>query len=118
MNRRGAADRVDQNHLDCVQALLRCGYSVQSIAGVGNGCPDLIIGAEGLNLLLEIKNGDNPPSRKALTAAEALFKKNWKGQVAVVDNPAGAIAAVELVLVRAGKGSTQVAEPAPAFDWE
>ena len=52
------AAHVDANQPAIVQALLEAGYTVQSLAGVGCGCPDLVVGARRLNVLLEVKNPD------------------------------------------------------------
>lgn len=38
--------RVDANHSQIVKALRQCGVSVLSLAPVGHGCPDLLIGIE------------------------------------------------------------------------
>jgi hypothetical protein len=60
------------------------GASVQSLADVGEGCPDLLVGFRGLNLVMEIKDGMKPPSKQKLTELEELWHKTWSGQVDVV----------------------------------
>ena len=60
------------------------GWSVQHLHTVGKGCPDLLVGKRGLNLLLEIKDGDQPPSKQRLTDDEQYWHDIWRGQVAVV----------------------------------
>jgi len=75
----------DGNHKQLVDQLLGVGYSVLDTADLGHGAPDLVIGANGLNLLLEIKNPDQPPSKRKLTPGEQDFRSNWRGQYDVVE---------------------------------
>lgn len=78
--------RVDHNHKSIVEGLRAVGASVQSIASVGRGCPDLLVGFRGFNLVLEVKDGDKSPSRRKLTPAEEDWRLRWRGQVATVEN--------------------------------
>ena len=66
-SRRPKIHRIDDNQEGIVAALREAGATVQSTAAVGSGCPDLIVGYEGRNFLLEVKDGEKPPSRRALT---------------------------------------------------
>ena len=51
------AAKVDANHGEIVEALLSVsGVKVHSLAGIGGGCPYLLIGARGLSFLAEVKN--------------------------------------------------------------
>jgi len=79
MNRRGHAGRVDANHVEIVKALRAIGYSVQSLASVGGGTPDLLVGHRGKNVLIEIKAS---PKHK-LTDDEIAWHARWAGKVAV-----------------------------------
>ena len=76
--------RVDGNHAAIVAALRRAGCSVQSLAMIGDGAPDLLIGIAGANYLVEVKDGGKPPSKRRLTPDEATWHGAWCGQVAVV----------------------------------
>lgn len=102
MNRRGHAGRTDANHTDIVKALLNAGCSVQSLATVGLGCPDLVVGFAGLNILIEAKNGANPPSERKLNDAEKTWHKRWKGQVTTVYSPEQAVDAVKRAIMSLG----------------
>lgn len=67
------------------------GASVLSLAAVGDGCPDLVIGYNHprygrINLLSEIKDGDKPPSERKLTDDQARFHREWRGQACVVES--------------------------------
>jgi hypothetical protein len=90
MTRRAA--KVDGNHGEIVKVLRQCGASVQSLAQVGDGCPDILVGFRGQNLLLEIKDGSRPPSARKLTVDQVPWHAQWRGSVAVVHSVESAIA--------------------------
>lgn len=92
MSRRAA--RVDANHAEVVKALRKAGCSVASLASVGAGIPDLVVGIRGVNLLLEIKDGSKPPSARQLTDDEKAFMTAWRGQYAVVESAEQAVGVV------------------------
>ena len=60
------AAKIDANHEQVVTALRAAGATVQSLAGVGKGVPDLLVGYQGQTLLMEVKDGFKPPSKRAL----------------------------------------------------
>ena len=68
--------------------------SVFDTAAVGKGFPDLVVGWRGLNFLVEIKDGDKPPSARKLTVDEQAFHDAWGGEVIVADNPEDAVVQV------------------------
>lgn len=88
------AAKIDANHLEIVAALRKIGATVKSLAVVGQGCPDLAVGFQGFNWLLEIKDAKKPPSARKLTEDEERFHREWRGQVAVVTSVEEAIAVV------------------------
>ena len=80
MTRKPSTHRVDLNHAAIVKGLREAGYSVQSLSSVGGGCPDILVGADGMsNILLEIKS-----EQGQLTKAQEAWLWAWKGQAAVV----------------------------------
>jgi hypothetical protein len=85
------AAKVDRNHAEIVDALRRVGCSVQSLATIGAGVPDLLVGYRGFNWLIEVKDGKLPPSKKSLTDDEAGWHNQWQGQVAVAYSAEDAI---------------------------
>lgn len=91
--RRAAA--VDGNQLEIMQALQDRGYSVQSLAAVGLGVPDLAVGRAGRNWFLEVKDPTKPKGDRQLTPAQKKWHTLWRGQVAVVETVADALKAVE-----------------------
>ena len=86
--------RVDANQKAVVAALRAAGATVQHLHSVGQGCPDILVGYRGRNYLLEIKDGDKPPNKRRLTRDEGRWHRRWRGQVAVVESVAEALAAI------------------------
>lgn len=93
MARRAA--RVDTNQAAIVKALRDCGAMVQSLAAVGVGCPDALVGYHGKTLLLEIKDGERFPSQRKLTSDQIDWHARWNGgPLVVVNNEAEALKAI------------------------
>ena len=82
--------KIDRNHNEIVNALRGIGASVTSLAGVGNGVPDIIVGYNYQNYLMEIK-GQNG----VLTPAQIIWHENWKGTVYVVRTAEEAISILQ-----------------------
>ena len=90
------AAKVDRNHGDVVQALRSAGCSVQSLATVGRGCPDLLVGYAGMWLLFEVKDGSKPPSARKLTPdQEEWIKASRGGPVWLITSIPDALDALE-----------------------
>jgi Holliday junction resolvase len=80
------AARIDANHEQVVSALRAAGASVQSLAGVGKGVPDLLVGFQGKTLLMEIKDGRKTPSERRLSEDQVRWHGAWRGgPLAIVD---------------------------------
>jgi hypothetical protein len=81
------AAKVDGNHPEIVEGLRAMGLYVQSLAAVGDGCPDLLIGAgEHRNVLLEVK-----VPGKQLNAIQKVWHRDYTGTAHVVWSLADAI---------------------------
>ena len=78
--------RTDDNQTQIVTDLTDYGYTVLSIASVGNGAPDIVVGCRltRRNWLFEIKDPEKPPSKRKLTPHEEKFHAEWKGQVDII----------------------------------
>lgn len=87
--------RIDGNQASIVAALRARGWTVQSLAAVGKGVPDLLVGAHGCNVLLEVKAG-----AAKLRAVQEAWHRDWRGQAAVVRTADEAIATVLAVVER------------------
>lgn len=89
------AARIDANHVQIVSALRAAGASVQSLAAVGDGVPDILAGYRGQTYLIECKDGKKPPSARELTKDQIEWHVNWRGGACVVVNSADeALAAI------------------------
>jgi Holliday junction resolvase len=73
------AAKVDANQAEIVEALRKRGASVQSLAAVGKGVPDLLVGYAGHTFLLEVKGANGK-----LTDDQKIWHAGWNGQVAIV----------------------------------
>lgn len=78
------AAKVDANQAEIVADLRKAGCSVESLAAVGKGVPDLLVGHGSRNYLLEVKDGSKPPSARKLTDAQVEWHKVWRGSVYTV----------------------------------
>ena len=91
------AARTDQNHDEIVQALRKAGATVQSLAAVGAGVPDLLVGFRKQTFLVEVKNGQASPSERKLTPAQVIWHHNWNGgPLAVVGSVEDALKLLKL----------------------
>ena len=73
------AAKVDGNHHEIVDEFRRLGCSVVSLAAVGGGVPDLLVGYGGRNFLVEVKL---PKGKVSELQKEWYY--NWKGYATVV----------------------------------
>lgn len=92
------AAKTDANQIQVVSALRAAGASVQSLAAVGKGVPDLLVGYKGTTLLMEVKDGRKPPSAQKLTEDQLKWHGAWKGgSLAVVDGPEAALRMIKVI---------------------
>ena len=70
--------RRDANERRVIEALRACGAYVKQINDAG--AFDLLVYYRGHTLLLEVKDGDKPPSARALTPGEQKFHAEWPGK--------------------------------------
>ena len=80
------AAKVDANQDAIVSALRAAGASVQSLAAVGKGCPDILCSVRGAMYLLEIKTGKAKPNE-----LQQKWHINWNAPVSVVYGPEDAL---------------------------
>lgn len=83
------AAKIDENHNEIVEALRLAGCSVLSLAAIGKGVPDILVGRLGEQYLLEIKT-----AKGKLTPDQIIFIDKWRGEVHVVRTPEEALIAV------------------------
>lgn len=70
--------RKDANHASIGDGLRRLQYSVLDLAQYGMSV-DYAIGWPGGAALLEVKDGDKPPSARKLTEKEQKLRDSWEG---------------------------------------
>lgn len=78
----------DANQAAIVARLEQVGATVMDLHGVGRGCPDLLVGFQGRNLLMEVKREDGG----RLEDSQKVFMATWRGQKALVRTPDEAMA--------------------------
>ena len=83
---------LDANQPAIVDALRAAGASVTSLASVGSGCPDLLVGIRGTTTVFEVKDGSKSPSRQVLTKPEKDWHATWRGSVYIVKSVEQALA--------------------------
>lgn len=70
------AKKKDNNQAEIENELQELGFSVQSLHELGRGVPDLLLGKQGFNFIIEVKHDSAP-----LTDPEKTWHNAWKGQV-------------------------------------
>lgn len=75
--------RTDANHSEIVKGLRAIGASVQSIAALGKGVPDLLVAFRGIWYVAELKDGSKSPSRQRLTTAEEVWHQEFSRRAPV-----------------------------------
>lgn len=91
------AAKIDRNQPEIVKAMRALGVSVQHLHSVGAGCPDLLCAIEGVNFLVEVKDGSKAPSAQKLTPDQVEWHSAWRAAVHIVRDVQQAIAVVETV---------------------
>ena len=92
------AAKIDANQPAIVERLRHHGYSVWPTHALGKGFPDLVVAKSGLTWLLEVKDGDKPPSARKLTDDEREFHIKWQGVVLTVISPNDALSQLDGLL--------------------
>ena len=79
------ARRTDANQEQLVKDLRKSGYTVKVTSHVGEGFPDLVIAKDFKTMLVEVKDPDQPPSKRKLTPDEVKFHLSWNDFVIVAE---------------------------------
>lgn len=66
--------RKDKNHAQIVDALKAFGATVADTSALGGGIPDLLVGYKGVNVWIEVKDGQG-----SLTDDQVEFSARWRG---------------------------------------
>lgn len=81
--------RIDDNQAEIVKALRRAGAGVESLAGIGGGCPDLLVSYSSRTYLMEVKTATG-----RLTTYQQKWIANWHARVHIVRNVNAALAVI------------------------
>jgi hypothetical protein len=85
------AAKVDANQTQVVSALEAAGASVQSLAKLGRGCPDILVAFRGSNHVMEIKN---PKGKNKVSDDQTKWHISWRAPVHIVRTPDEALRAI------------------------
>ena len=96
------ASKVDVNQPAIVRDIRKVGYSVGHTHTVGDGFPDIVVGAHGQNFMFEIKDPDKVPSARALTDDEKAFHLGWNGQIHIIHSAQEAFDVINATIHRHG----------------
>ncbi len=88
------AARVDENQKQIVAVFRAAKVTVADTSKVHGGYPDLTIGYLGYNILVEIKDGNKPPSARKLTPKQIEFRDGWDGEYRIVTSVEEALALI------------------------
>jgi len=88
--------RVDATQPEIVSALRRAGCSVLVMSNLGGGAPDLLVARQNQLTLMELKDGQAPPSKRRLTPDETEFHREWLSPIHIVGSVEEAFKAVGL----------------------
>jgi hypothetical protein len=80
------AARKDGNQEHIAEVFKEFGFSTADTSALGNGFPDLVVGGNGVNVLIEVKDSAQPPSKRRLTDKERAFYDGWKGPIFVIES--------------------------------
>jgi hypothetical protein len=88
--------KKDKNHHRVTNVLHRLGCTVTDLAEVGRGVPDVLVGVNGENVLVEIKNPLTQYGRRGLNKRQQGFAQRWRGgPVHIIRNEDDCIALVQ-----------------------
>lgn len=101
MARRAA--KVDSNQAELVAALRQMGLAVEIISSAHDGFTDLVVGFNGVTVLVEVKDGSLSPSRRRLTPAQQEVHGRFHGAITVIETLDQAVALVERMRLAASR---------------
>ena len=92
------AAKIDKNQTEIVEAMRKAGATVQSLAAVGAGVPDLLVGFKNRTALVEVKDGSKCPSARKLTPDQQQWHATWTGgTLAIVPDVDAALRVLKLM---------------------
>lgn len=83
--------RRDDNQKEFIEDMEVIGATVVDLSSIGDGCGDVLVGYMFRNFLFEIKNPEQPKSKRQLRKSQVKFSNAWKGQYRKVETSAEAM---------------------------
>lgn len=84
------AAKVDLNQAEIVAALRKAGCSVQSLAAIGHGCPDILVARANRMWLMELK-----AEKGKLTDDQIIWHSDWNAPIHIVRSVLEALTVVK-----------------------
>jgi len=81
------SSRIDENQPEIVDTLRSAGASVESLAAVSGGVPDLLVCYKDTLYLMEVKNPEKPKRDQRLTPAQVVWHEKWCGTIHIIRTP-------------------------------
>lgn len=78
--------RKDANHAEILDYFRQAGAIVEDVSALSGLGFDLIVSAYGAVVMVEIKDGEKPPSARRLTQSERDAQMRWGDKFAVVES--------------------------------
>lgn len=91
------AAKVDDNQAELVDLFRTAGMSVAVTSAAHDGFPDLVLGYGGITVLVEVKDGAKPPSKRHLTDKQQEFHGAFKGAITVIEDAEQALCLVKTI---------------------
>ena len=91
MARSNLKGRIDTNQPEIIKCFEKLGMSVAATSDLGDGFPDIVVAFGKVTVLVEIKDGAKPPSKRKLTTDEQVFKNRWQGWYEIVESTPQAV---------------------------
>lgn len=78
--------KTDDNQKAIVDTFRSMGISTAITSNAGDGFTDLVIGYGGLTVLVEVKDGNKPPSAQKLTPDQQKFHGSFLGAITTINS--------------------------------
>jgi hypothetical protein len=93
------AARTDSNHQEIIDGLRQIGVTVFDTSMIPKFV-DSVAGWRGENYMFEFKDGDKPPSKRKLTAAQQELHESWRGTIYIIESLQDALEVLGIVSYR------------------
>lgn len=81
---RGFRQKTDRNHVEVMNVFRSFGFVILDLSKVGGGCPDFLAANKRREILVEVKDGEKPPSQRKLNEKQVAFHDGWPRDILIV----------------------------------